>query len=135
MLKEIAASLIEKGEHRLVRELHRVTAFDARINLYTEGNKCIYLLDVPIFDKQWELHLSDGTKKLVTDAEATELLKAERELNEKVKDNALEQIKRVNKFSKFGGVQLDPKVEKLLDVNPNVPVEVHGPEETVNRKD
>jgi hypothetical protein len=131
MLKDVAIALAIKGEHRLVRELHKVTAFDARVSLYSDGMKHLYLLDVPIFDKTWELHTADGTKKLITDAEATEILKAERELNEKVKENALEQIKRVNKFSKFGNIQLDPEVEKELSVNPEVPVEVHGPTQEV----
>lgn len=129
MLKEIAMSLASKGEHRLVRELHRVTAFDARVALYSDGYKFLYLLDAPIFDKTWELLCEDGSKKLITDQEATDILKAERELNEKVKENALDQIKRVNKFSKFGGIKLDPELEKELAVNPNLPTEVHGPAE------
>jgi hypothetical protein len=129
MLKDIAVSLVIAGEHRMVRELHKVTAFDARVNLYSDGLKCLYLLDVPIYDKYWELHKGDGTKSLITDAEATEILKAERELNDKVKENALDQIKRVNKFSKFGNIKLDPEVEQELALNPNVeqPVEVNGP--------
>jgi hypothetical protein len=129
MLKDIAVSLIIKGEYRLVRELKKVTAFDARVNLYSDGLKCLYLLDVPIYDKYWELHKGDGTKSLITDAEATDILKAERELNDKVKENALDQIKRVNKFSKFGNIKLDPEVEQELALNPNVeqPVEVNGP--------
>jgi hypothetical protein len=131
MLKDIAVSLVIAGEHRMVRELKKVTAFDARVNLYSDGLKCLYLLDVPIFDKHWELHKGDGTKTLITDAEATDILKAERELNDKVKENALEQIKRVNKFSKFGNIKLDPELEKELALNPSTaPVEVNGPKPT-----
>jgi len=131
MLKDIAVSLVIAGEHRMVRDLKKVTAFDARVNLYSDGLKCLYLLDSPIYDKHWELHKGDGTKSLITDAEATEILKAERELNDKVKENALEQIKRVNKFSKFGNIKLDPELEKELSLNPNTaPVEVNGPKAT-----
>ena len=45
-MKEVAASLIAKGECRMARELYRVHAFDTRFNLYSDGKKCIYLLDV-----------------------------------------------------------------------------------------
>ena len=101
-LNTIAASLIAKGSHDIARKLSKVTAFDTRFNLYQDDKKCIYLLDVPLFDKFYEVHFNDGTKKLLTNDEASEILKQEQEYNEGIKNKAIEQLKKVNKFVRMG---------------------------------
>ena len=107
LLTKIAGSLIAKGEVSLALRLHKVTAFDTRFNLYQDGKKCMYLLDIPIFDKYFELHLDDGSKKLLTNDEAVEILKEEKDFNGNVREKAIEQLKKINRFTKMGNVTLE----------------------------
>ena len=121
ILTKIAASLISKGEVSLAMQLHKITAFDTRFNLYQDGKKCMYLLDVPIFDKYFELHLEDGAKKLLTNAEAVDVLKNEKEFNGTVRDKAVEQLKKINRFSKMGDISLEeeePESEEEIQTAP-----------------
>ena len=108
MMEKVVANLIENGEHSMVRRMKKVVAFDTRFNLFCDNIKCLYLLDVPIYDKNYEVVYQDGTKKLLSDKEATELLRKERDFNANIKDKANDQLKRISKFSRMGDIQLDP---------------------------
>jgi len=121
MLKHVVASFILKGEHQLVRKLHKAVAFDTRFSLYQDGVKHLYLLDVPMFDNFFEIVYKDGKRKLLSDKDATELLKQERDFNERVKQKAVEQLSRVKKFSRMSELQLDPEEQMKEEVKKESP--------------
>lgn len=121
MINQVVANLIMKNEIPLVKKLQKVVAFNTRFPLKQEGHKCLFLLHVPLFEHNFELHMEDGSKKLVPDVEAIEVLKREKEHLEKLKQDAIDQLKQVSKFSKMGGVSINPPkpVVPELEQNPS----------------
>jgi len=126
MIKTIAQKFMEKGEHVLARRLQKCVAFDTRFNLMQDNHKCIYMLDVPLFDKHYELHSNDGNKKLLSDEEVTNLLKKERDFNDNIKNKASDQLKKVTKFAKMGEIGLDPEQKMQQEMVEQVQKEAPG---------
>jgi len=120
-MTEVIANLVIKGEYELARKIKKVYAFDTRFNLMQDEVKCVYLLDVPLFDKHWEAIMPDGTRKLVTDEEARDLLKKEKEYNDRIREKAVNQLKNITKFAKMGDLTIEEMQEAIEEAKEQMP--------------
>jgi len=124
--KALAFNFIHNGHPKLARSLRKIVAFDTRFSLYQKDIKHLYLLEHPIFDQRFEVVYEDGSKKLIDDDQAVELLKKERDYNEEMKQKAADQVRKVSKIAKMSDLGLDPKedfeqlVEEVEEEAPDV---------------